>query len=372
MRVSFLLNSLQTGGAEIHTVELAERLQDRGHDCQLVSLLSRTELSVPATLDHHVVKGNGLTDIRAMRRLVERISASRADVVVAVNVRPLIYAHLARALGLKLPIVCIFHTTDVRDLRLRANIALARPFFARSDLLIYVSANQRRHWEDRSLTAKRVATITNGIDVQRFSPRSAAQHRLNRRHELGYVETDYVIGMSAAFRPEKNHVQAIEAVAALRAKGAPAKLLLLGDGPTLEPVRARAKALGILDVVHFAGRRDDVAPWVAAFDVGLLTSTAIETFSLSALEVMAMGVPMVMSDIGGASEMLEDGVNGRLFPSGDTDVLVGALRELSDPARRLAAGRAAANVVRTRFAHGGMVERYDALLRELARTPLRT
>lgn len=368
MRLAFVLNSLQTGGAETQTVALAAALRSRGHTSLILQLLAGREIPFPEELRVTSIGGNALTDFGAMKRLGSALSAWRADAIVGVNLRPFVYAHLAGAIArLQLPNIAIFHSTLLQNWRERANLALSRPFFARSDALVYVSANQRKYWEGRGLKARRVETIPNGIDTCRFSPAARLLARQRQRRALGYAPSDYVIGMSAAFRPEKNHSQAIEALAALGASGTPAHLLLIGDGPMLEPTRARAEALNVLGSVHFAGRQADVVPWLAAFDVGLLTSRAIETLSLSALETMGMGIPMVMSDIGGASEIISDGISGRLFPAGDTTSLVAALAELQDPELRHRMGRTAAETVATSFEHEHMVDRYEMLLRELTR-----
>ncbi len=366
MRIAFVLNSLQTGGAEIHTAGLAAALLARGHDCLLAPLLPRDEIEAAGALPRANIDGNGLGDLAAMRRLAGILRGFRPDVIVAVNERPLTYAHLARALGgPKAPIVAIYHTTDLLGAKQRFLMRLAKPLFARSEALVYVSGNQRRRWERDGLTAKRVEVIHNGIDAARFSPERAAILRDTQRRSLGYAPTDYIIGMSAAFRPEKNHGQALEALRRLRDRGTMARLLFVGDGPELTSIRTQAVAMGVTESVRFAGRQADVAPFLAAFDVGLLTSTAVETFSLAALETMAMGAPMVMSEIGGASEMI-DGVNGCLFPARDTPALVSALESLSDPAVRRAAGTAAAETVRARFTHELMVARYEALFGEVA------
>lgn len=363
MRIAFVLNSLRTGGAEIHTIALAEGLCARGHACTILPLIAGADVSRAQGLISPVVGGNRLQGSRLLARLLDKWAP---DLVVAVNERPLICAHLARSLfgGPRRPIVEVFHTSDIRDLRQRTNFAMARPFFLRSDGLVYVSENQRRQWEIRGLSANRVATIQNGIDAVRFSPAHAAQFREPQRQALGYTPADVVIGMSAAFRPEKNHYQALDALQLLRERGMAARLLFIGGGPDQAAIRAKAAAMGIVNSVYFAGRHADVVPFVAAFDIGLLTSTA-ETFSLAALEIMAMGVPMVMSDVGGASEII-NGVNGRLFPASNTEALVSALASFSGPDVRRNAGAAATALVQAQFTHEAMVERYEALFTKIA------
>src|SRR4029077_13405288 len=113
---------------------------------------------------------------------------------------------------------------------------------------------------------------------------------------------DYVIGICAALRPEKNHVQLVDAVAALRARGIPARALVIGDGPMRPAIEARARAAGVADEVRITGFQQDVRPYLAACDTAVLCSTTIETFSLAALEAMALGRPGAHSDLRGRRE----------------------------------------------------------------------
>jgi glycosyltransferase involved in cell wall biosynthesis len=96
---------------------------------------------------------------------------------------------------------------------------------------------------------------------------------------------------------------------------------------------------------------------------------AHETFSLAALEHMSMGVPAVLSDQGGAREMVSDGVHGFVFPTGDTQALVDALRRLHPLDARERMGARAAEQVAARFRHADMVDRYEALFESLAAAP---
>jgi glycosyltransferase involved in cell wall biosynthesis len=117
------------------------------------------------------------------------------------------------------------------------------------------------------------------------------------RRVLGLADGDYVVGMCAVFRPEKNHLQLVEAVAKLRARGIPARALLIGDGPMRPAIESRARDLGVAADVVIAGFHQDVRPLLAASDVVALPSTSVETFSLAALEAMALARPVVLSDI---------------------------------------------------------------------------
>src|SRR6185503_4454165 len=110
--------------------------------------------------------------------------------------------------------------------------------------------------------------------------------------------------------------------------------------------------------------QQDVRPFVTACDVVALCSLT-EAFSLAAIEAMALGRPVVHSDVGGAAEMIEPGRNGYLFPAGDTRVFVDKLAALADRSRREAMGAHARRVAESRFSEKAMVDRYERLLLSL-------
>src|ERR1700722_4651092 len=123
---------------------------------------------------------------------------------------------------------------------------------------------------------------------------------------LGFEPGDYVIGLCAHFRPQKNHCQLIDAIRILRSRGYPAKALLVGSGPTQSLVEQYAKKSGLLEHIVFAGLQQDVRPYTSVFDVGVLCSL-YEAAPLATLEMMAMGLPVVVSNVGGAAEIVRDG-----------------------------------------------------------------
>jgi glycosyltransferase involved in cell wall biosynthesis len=174
--------------------------------------------------------------------------------------------------------------------------------------------------------------------------------------------------MCAMLRPEKNHLQMIDAIAALRARGVPARALLIGEGTTRAAIEAHARLRGVAGEVLITGVQEDVRPLLAACDVAALCSTRVETFSIAALEAMALARPVVHADLGGAAEMITPGHNGFLFPVGDTPALVERLAALAEPQLRSRMGAAARETVAERFAERAMVDRYEQTLLELETT----
>jgi glycosyltransferase involved in cell wall biosynthesis len=159
----------------------------------------------------------------------------------------------------------------------------------------------------------------------------------------------------------------VDAVAALRRRRIPAKALFIGDGDMREAIRSRARVHGLEGSVVVTGLKRDVRPCVAACDAATLCSLT-ETFSLAAIEAMAMGKPVVQSDVGGAAEMIVPGRNGFLFPVGDTRAYTDRLAMLADREVSVRMGREARATVEARFSEETMVDRYEQLLLDLCRS----
>jgi glycosyltransferase involved in cell wall biosynthesis len=118
-------------------------------------------------------------------------------------------------------------------------------------------------------------------------------------------------------------------------------LAIVGGGPELEPLRARAQTLGIADRVHFEGRVEEERKWqILHASDAYVSATLHEGFGLVYLEGMAAGLPVVTPDHGGQVDFLREGVTGYMVPAGDTAALAAAIARLAaDPetARRMGA-----------------------------------
>jgi glycosyltransferase involved in cell wall biosynthesis len=233
--------------------------------------------------------------------------------------------------------------------------------FRRSDLLIYVSDNQRRYWRERGLRARADCVIHNGIDTDYYAPvdPSASQQL---RAQLGFSPADFVVGICAVLRPEKHHRDLLEAIHRLRGRGVPVRLLIIGDGPERARVEQRIGELGLQPQVRITGYLPDVRASIGACDAMALVSHTIETFSLAALESLALGKPVVMSNVGGASEQIVPGVNGYLFEPGDIDTLSDCLQRLAQARPGAPMAAAARDSVVSQYTLPRMLEKFSACL----------
>lgn len=371
----FIVNSLQFGGAEKHVVTLLNRLDVARFQLSLVylkhqeTLLQQIDL---ARLEGRVSCAHvaGKVDLRAVRDLATQIDGDAIDIVVCTNTYSLLYGWLARIRSRHHPrLVEVFHSTDLGTLKDKLQMQIYRPLFFACDMLVYVCESQRGFWRARALRARREAVIHNGVDIERFVDRFAPEETARLRQAHGFSAADYVVGLCAVMRPEKAHADLLQAVMRLRVSGIDIKCLFIGDGPERPAIEAQIRAMGLEGHVRITGFMADVRPAIAACDAMALVSHHVETFSIAALEAMALGKPMVMSRVGGAVEQVTPGDNGYLFERGDIGALADALYRLSDRehCRRMSA-RARETVVR-RFSLAAMIAAYDRLFCEIAQAP---
>jgi glycosyltransferase involved in cell wall biosynthesis len=142
-------------------------------------------------------------------------------------------------------------------------------------------------------------------------------------------------------------------------------VVIVGEGPERARLEAQAAHLGLAEQVHFVGHQQDVRPWLAAFDVCVLSSDW-EGMSNAILEAMAAGLPVVATAVGGTPEVVVDGVTGFLVPPRDPQALADAiLRLLRDPDLRRRMGEAGRAHVTEHFSVEQMVHKRERLYEEL-------
>jgi phosphatidylinositol alpha 1,6-mannosyltransferase len=172
-----------------------------------------------------------------------------------------------------------------------------------------------------------------GVDHDRFTP---LRRSLEWRRSLGIADDQFAVGFLGRLVLEKGLDIFADVCGALRRRGVPHRVLVIGDGP------ARGWFAERVPDAAFAGfqRGDDLGRAVASMDV-LFNPSVTETFGNVTLETMACGVPVVAARATGAVDLIEDGVNGFLVPPRDVDAYADAIaRLIADPALHLAAGAA--------------------------------
>lgn len=370
VRILFLVNSLRFGGAEKHVVTLLNHLDPARFHVALAYLKDETDL-LPQ-LDQQRLAGGVFCvhvkkkiDFAALRRLADTISEQRIDLIVCTNNYPLWYGFLSRSMaGRRVQLVEVLHSTQLQTFKLQLQMWLSHPFYWACQRLVYVCDNQRVYWRRRALSWRGDEVIHNGIDAAHFEDHYSPAEKQAVRQQYGVQAGDFVLGICAALRPEKAHGDLLQALAGLRAQGVGLQVWLIGDGPERTRLETQIRQLDLQQVAHITGFIADVRPLVASCDAMALVSHS-ETFSLAALEAMALGKPMVMTDVGGANEQILHGVNGYLYPAGDIAALCKAITLLMVPGNSAALGRQARQTVHQHFTVSVMVEKYQNLFSSL-------
>jgi glycosyltransferase involved in cell wall biosynthesis len=214
------------------------------------------------------------------------------------------------------------------------------------------------NWADPS----RLHTVLNGVDLDQFQPGS---DRDPVRRALGISPGARVLGTVARLSPEKDQATLLRAFRQLARELPSAHLMLVGDGALRSELERLARDLGLAERTHFLGERRDIASLLRAMDVFCLPSLT-EGTSLTLLEAMATGLPVVATAVGGNPEVVADQVSGLLVKPGEPDQLAHALLCVFQDgqwARRL--GHAGREIVRQRYSMQAMVERYAGIYQQV-------
>lgn len=353
--VLFIGQTGALGGAEL---SLLDTLKSRSGSARMILLADGPyrELLEAADVDVRVVDGGIQVrrDSGLWTALGSAVSVVRTAVAVARQARPyaVIYANSQKALvvGALASLLArrplIWHLRDILSSEHFSStlrkVAVRVANFRASIVL----TNSRATAESFRASGGKVATtvIHQGVASERFDVIDAETASSTLRRELA-TGRNMLVGVFGRLVHWKGQHVAIEAL-----KGLPEVDLLLVGAPLFgeeayeQELRRQAQACGVADRVHFLGFRSDVASLMKGVDIIVHCSVAPEPFGRVVVEGMLAERPVIATEAGGVSEIIESGVHGILVPPGDAGALADALGALAaDPALRsrlAAAGRA--------------------------------
>lgn len=331
------------GGAQEHVYSLLSQLDPARYAVTVVTFTDGSAVHRWRSLGVEVIVAPEADDAAAAAVVAGLVAERRIAVIhghmYRAEVAGTLGADLVAARGLPRPWnIQTIHSSRVRSPEDRALLVTLTP---RIDVLIAVSRAIVAKLEHEGRAGGRIALIPNGVDLTRYDRTEAC---CTLPQEYGFPEGTPMVGVVGRLEPEKGHPTLIDAWPLILRAVPAARLLVVGEGSRREALEAQAEALGLLGTgtppsdggprpgatVVFTGRREDVPSVTAALDVAVLPSYR-EAQGLAVLEAMALGRPVVASDVGGIPEMIEDGVNGVLVPPHDPPALAAAIvRVLTD------------------------------------------
>ena len=252
-------------------------------------------------------------------------------------------ADLGRVVTRRLGIVNVVHEHAILNMPLHQRLA-DRMLSGWTDAAIAVSTSVREFMiRDRSIPAECIKVIGNGVELDRFkAPGRGAVTAA--REALGIPDDHSVVGVVTRLRREKGTEFLVRAVPRILDQISTVSFLIVGDGPLRASLEALTKEIGVDRHVHFLGFRDDVPLLLAVADV-LVIPSLTEGFSLSLVEGMAAGRPIVATQVGGMLEIARDGDSVLFVPPEDSEAIFRATaRLLTDLGLAGALGRRAVEV----------------------------
>lgn len=380
MRITFVTYSFGWGGTEKHLEQLVTRLAPARAQPTIVcfgppvyreSLNARYSLQIPV-VDYPRARSFGEFH-RALR-------ATRPDVVVFVNGKLGLFpwqAYLAARLSGARRVIAIEHLQGepppppatgqslraaarrAAGWRTRYMLGIRACGYLATRTVCVSNAVRDRVVNEYGYPPSRTLVVVNGIDTAFFTP--SGRDRRTIRAELRVNPAATLIVCVARLGRLKRIDVLLDAVAQLRRSRPDIACVVIGDGPLHADLERRAAVLGLGETVQFAGHHDDVRAYLEAGDLYLSTSDQ-EGFGLAVAEAMSMGLPCIVTNIGGHDEMVIHGQTGLLVPPGSPAAVAEAVEFLlDDAALRASIARAGQARVHERFALDAMVSRYDAV-----------
>ncbi|MEI8139853.1 MAG: glycosyltransferase [bacterium] len=362
LKVLQVLPSMDMGGAERLVLNLLDEL-DRNDFQTEVCVLGDSpfveavkQRGVPVS---QVQSFRSSKDVGFLRRLIRAVKLVRPDVIHSHIWLPSFYAGLCgRALGI--PVIGTFHSNyNVESLYERFSLCVTNWCCYK---VVLVSQSQMRHFRLLARSGN-ISVILNGVCLPEDVEAQGAGRCQNIRKELGLESEERVITCVANLRPVKAHSLLLDAFRAVAEVQPNLKLLLVGDGPLLASLRGQCEDSGIRTMVQFLGVRADVLDILAITDV-FVSSSSSEALSMAILEAMAMGKPVIATDVGGNSELIQHGADGLLVPYGDPRAMADAIISfLTDRDYAAQLGTRAKAKMRSCFTASKMAEHYANLYR---------
>ncbi len=331
MNILFVISSSNFGGAERYLETLTEDLRKRGHNL----FVYRNSFGT----NEDVLKRNVAEDIvTSIKNSVSPFHIYRMLRMIKKHHISVIHTHLSKASvlgGIAGHMACVPSVGSVHGLNRYKDYRFNTHMIAVSDTV-------RSGLIKSGAPEKDITVVYNGVP---------------ECHNKGIDKYDddlIRILFAGRLSHEKGADLLIKAMASLG--NGPWRLQIAGRGVEMEDLKKMTLEYGLQKRVEFLGFVEDIRERMARSDLVVQPSRK-EGFGLSAAEAFSCAVPVIASDAGGLKEVVQDGVNGFVFPSGDHEKLAEAIKKASDRKTRLNMGNNAYNTYRNKFSVDLMSER---------------
>jgi glycosyltransferase involved in cell wall biosynthesis len=358
MKIAHVVDSMEVGGAETLVSQTCRLQREQGHEPCVYAVAALGALGERMRTEGFAVQpnvGRHLSD--ATGNFFHIFKALQPDVVHLHNPTPTIYAATAARIAGVPSIVSTRHSlvAPPRNLVMELKYTIAAKF---CDWVVGIcDATTNNMKSAHSAPERKIVRIYNGtlalprVAKEQWPPKSG--------FTLVYV---------GRLEPVKNHVLLLNAFRAALSSMPDLRLWMVGDGSERKTLESLATKLGIATEVTFWGQQLDVAPFFSAADAFIMSSTS-EGLPMSLLQAFSLGLPAIVTDVGGMAEVVRLAQAGLIVSvTNPGDVAKAILRLASSPTEREQFAMNAETAFRTHFTLQGMADAYMNLYRNTPRT----
>jgi L-malate glycosyltransferase len=325
------IGSFHQGGSERQALQLTKLLKTDGNYNVFLAVLNdegalRDEANALGFEEIPAFPLSSFYDLNFLKQLqkaVRFLRENKIDVVHTHDFYTNVFGILAaRLAGVK---VKIASKRETGGLRSRAQNAIEKGVFGFADAILANSKAVKNYLAENGISAERIEVVYNGLDLQRLAPWTKNRFEICEELELPADENIKFITLVANMRhATKNQAMFLRAAQKVAEKIPRAHFVLAGEGELKSRFENLAKELEIAEKTHFIGACAKIPELLSVSFAGVLSSRH-EGFSNSILEYMSASLPVVATNVGGASEAIFEGENGFLIVSDDAETLADRL-----------------------------------------------
>jgi len=359
-----LLDTLHLQGAENVAVNIAINLKNSEHYSPFVCITRKGGILEEKLQEHNIqyiiLERNHFYEIHKFTPVSKLIKDNNIKLLHAHKIGSNLWASLISRY-FQIPAIAHYHGYDY-EIKKTTHIIANKIIGILSFEIVAVSELLRQNLiKSEGINPSKITTIHNGINYNQYQIKP--KYKLKKC--LGIKLNSPVVGIVGALTEVKNHALFIKSARQILNQYKNVYFLIAGKGPERNYLQRLAVELGINDKCIFTGFRQDIPDILSIIDIGVLTSHS-EGLPLALLEYMASSKPVVTTDVGGVSELVEDKINGFLVPPGDYETLaqkIGLLIENTELAHEM--GLNGFNRIKENFSEEIMMQKIQHIYKKV-------
>ena len=367
IKILFLIYDLDLGGPELRLLDFQKHFPGdlRIYFCVTSKNLALLPEFLEAGANVHVEPiAKSYLELNKVWKIYKHIMKNNISIVNSFDLKELILATAIKGMS-GWRIKTVHHSVDLlHHYAIRQKIFLLI-LLTLTNKVICNSKKSHQLVRKFFVPKRKISIIRNGIDINFFTKTIPQPDELRKTHGIG--KDDFVLGTIANFRKIKNYPFLIHAFKILFQRNKKLKLICVGGGYHLPDIKRMVLEYHLENAVIFTGHSRHVIDYLSLMDVFFLCSLK-EGFPNVLLQAMAMSLPVVASDVGGCSEIIDHMKNGMLYPSNDLAKFIETIELLTtDTSFAKKLGDSANQTVEEKFSLDGMVKKYSNFYNALSR-----